>query len=72
MKRAHGQYENEVEKPQVAAQGHEGPGMGAKPGIGCMDFKAQADSIAMGQAGGPGSKSDEKKIHGQFKDYHWD
>lgn len=72
MKRAHGQYENEVEKPHVPADGHMGPGMGAMPGMGCMDFKAQADSIAMGQAGGPGCKSDEKKIHGQFKDYHWD
>lgn len=70
--RANGHYEKEVEKPKLAPMGHEGPGMGAKPGMGCMDFKAEADTIAYGQAGGPGCKSDEKKIHGQFKDYHWD
>lgn len=65
-------YKNEVEKPAIPAEGHEGPGMGAKPGMGCMSFKGQADKIAYGQAGGPGCKSDEGKIHGQFKDYHWD
>lgn len=65
-------YRNEVEKPALPAEGHPGPGQGAKPGMGCMDYKGEADSIALGQAGGPGCKSDEKKIHGQFKDYHWD
>lgn len=72
MKRANGHYEHEVEKPSMPSEGHIGAGMGAKPGMGCMDFKAEADTIAYGQAGGPGCKSDEKKIHGQFKDYHWD
>jgi hypothetical protein len=70
--RAHGQYENEVEKPVPAHDGHMGPGMGAMPGMGCMDFKKEADSIALGQAGGPGCKADEKRIHSQFKQYHWD
>lgn len=67
-----GVYRNEEERPEMAAEAHPGMGQGAKPGMGCMDFKGEADSIAYGQAGGPGCKSDEKKIHGQFKDYHWD
>jgi hypothetical protein len=37
-----------------------------------MDFKGEADPIAMGQAGGPGMKSDEHRIHSQMKQYHWD
>ena len=72
MKRANGHYENEVEKPKPAMEGHMGPGMGAKPGMGCMDYKGEGDPIIYGQAGMQGCKSDEKKIHGQFKDYHWD
>lgn len=64
-------YRNEVEKPAMPMEGHPGPGQGAMPGMGCMDFKGEADPIALGQAGGPGCKSDEKKIHSQFKDYHW-
>lgn len=63
---AHGQYENEVEKPKVPMEGH------MLHGMGCHDFKGEADPIAYGQAGGPGCKSDMTKIHSQFKDYHWD
>ena len=69
---SHGIYKNEVEKPHMPSEGHIGPGMGAMPGMGCMDFKGQADSIAYGQAGSGGCKSDEKKIHSQFKNYSWD
>lgn len=64
--RAHGQYENEVEMPHVPSDGH------MLQGWGMHDFKGEADSIAYGQAGGPGCMSDEKKMHSQFKDYHWD
>jgi hypothetical protein len=67
-----GLYKNEVEKPEMAAVAHPGSGQGAMPGMGCMDYKGQADSIALGQAGGPGIKKDEGRIHSQFKDYHWD
>lgn len=65
-------YKNEVEKPEMAKSAHPGAGQGAMPDMGCMDYKGQADSIALGQAGGPGCKSDSKKIHSQFKNYHWD
>lgn len=68
---SHGMYRNQVEMPEVAAMAHPGAGQGAMPGMGCMDFKGEADPIALGQAGGAGCKSDEKKIHSQFKDYHW-
>lgn len=64
--RNHGQYENEVEKPSLPMEGH------LEKGMGCMDFKGEADPIAYGQAMGPGCKSDMKKVHSQFKDYHWD
>ena len=64
--RAHGQYENEVEKPSVPHEGH------MLSGWGMHDFKDEADPIAYGQAGMPGCKSDDKKMHSQFKDYHWD
>jgi hypothetical protein len=67
-----GIYRNQVEVPEMAAQAHAGPGQGAMPSMGCMEFKGQADSIAMGQAGGPGCKQDNSRIHSQFKDYHWD
>jgi len=64
--RAHGQYENEVEKPMVPKQGH------LEHGMGCMDFKGEADSIAYGQASMAGCRSDQKKIQAQFKNYSWD
>jgi len=68
----HHLYRNEVEMPEIAAMAHPAPGQGAMPDMGCMDYKGQADSIALGQAGGPGCKTDESRIHSQFKDYHWD
>lgn len=66
-----GVYKNEVEKPAMPMEGTPGPGMGDMPGYGCMDFKKEADPIALGQAGKSGCKSDERKIHSQFKDYNW-
>lgn len=60
-----GIYKNEVEKPEMATEGR------MEPGMGCMSFKGEADPIAMGQAGGPGCKSDMGKINSQMKDYHW-
>lgn len=66
MKKAHGQYEHEVEKPHLPEEGHMPKGMG------CHEFKGEADPIAYGQAGGPLSMKDQKKISGQMKDYHWD
>lgn len=62
---SHRIYCNEVDMPELAPQGH------MLPGMGCMDFKGESDPIAYGQAGGSGCKSDEHKIHSQFKDYHW-
>jgi len=63
---AHGQYENEVEKPHVPMEGH------MLHGMGCHEFKGEADPIAYGQASGPGCKSDNTKIMSQMKMYHWD
>lgn len=59
-------YKNEVEMPALPHEGH------MLHGMGCHDFKGEADPIAMGQASGSGCKSDMKKIHSQMKDYHWD
>lgn len=67
----HGLYRNEVEKPEVAAMAHPGEGQGARPDMGCMDFKGEADPIAYGQAQGH-MKEDHRRIESQFKDYHWD
>jgi len=64
--RHHGMYRNEEERPKEPAQGHMIHGMGME------DFKAEADPIAYGQAASAGVKSDNKKIHSQFKEYHWD
>ncbi len=69
---SHGMYRHEVEKPEVAAMAHPGRGQGAMPDMGCMDYKGEADPIAYGQASSSGCKSDAKKVHSQFKDYHWD
>jgi hypothetical protein len=63
---AHGIYKNQVEMPELAPMGH------MEHGYGCMEFKGEADSIAMGQSGPEGAKSDEHKIHSQMKQYHWD
>lgn len=67
---SHGIYRNEVEKPEMPAFNHISPMQNM--GYGMHDFKGEADPIAMGQAGGPGCKQDESRIHSQFKDYHWD
>ena len=48
----HGLYRNQVEMPEMAAMAHPEMGKGARPGMGCMDFKGEADPIAYGQAGG--------------------
>ena len=64
--KAHGQYENEVEKPHVPMSGH------MLRGEGLHEFKGQADPIAYGQAAGPGFKSDNRKMNSQMKHYHWD
>lgn len=65
-----GIYKNEVEKPELPPMRSISPE--SNLGYGMRDFKGQADSIALGQAGGPGCKEDESRIHSQFKDYHWD
>jgi len=67
----HGLYRNEVEKPEMAAMAHPGADQGDRPGMGCMDFKREADPIAYGQAQGH-MKEDHSRIESQFKDYHWD
>lgn len=59
-------YENEVEKPAMPKEGM------AESGMGCYEFKNEADPIAYGQASEEGCKSDMKKMSAQFKDYHWD
>lgn len=63
---AGGMYKNEVDKPHVPSHGHQ------EAGLGCADFKGEAQSIAYGQAGPQGCKSDERKYSAQFKNYHWD
>jgi len=64
MKKA--SYRNEVDEPAVPARGH------PESGMGCHDFKGQAQDIAYGSAGEQGCKSDYKKVSAQFKNYHWD
>ena len=65
-----GMYKNEVEKPEMPPFGH----ISAEEnmGYGMRDWKGEADPIAYGQASMEGCKMDEKRIHSQFKDYHWD
>ena len=60
MMKAHGEYENEVEKPSVPKMGK------LMKGMGCHDFKEAADEIAYGQAGMSGCKEDASKIKSQF------
>lgn len=62
----HAMYRNEVEEPSVPAHGKR------SMEAGLMDAKGEAMDIAYGQAGKSGCMADEKKIHAQFKDYHWD
>ena len=61
-------YKNEVEKPAVPMErdSYNAPGMSLH------EFKGDADPIAYGQAGEKGCKSDDRKIHSQFKNYGWD
>jgi hypothetical protein len=61
-----GMYENEVEMPHVPPHGKN------EPMCNLHDFKDEAMDTAYGQAGQMGCKSDEKKIHSQFKSYGWD
>lgn len=61
-----GTYKHETEAPSVPASGHQMSGMG------CHEFKGQAADISYGQAGKSGCSSDEKKIMGQMKHYHWE
>lgn len=63
---SHGIYRNQVEMPELAPMGH------MEHGMGCMSFKGEADPIAYGQSSHEGCMSDEKKIHSQMKQYHWD
>ena len=65
-KRAHGQYENEVEKPSLPMEGK------MEKGMGCHDFKGEADPIAFGQASEKGCRSDYSKMASQAKHYGWD
>lgn len=70
MKRAHGQYENEVEKPPMPHEnsisdiGLHGSGLHA--------FKKECDPIAYGQAAESGGRADMKRLSAQAKDYHWE
>lgn len=57
---------HEVEMPSVPAEGH------MEHGMGCHEFKGEADPIAYGQASKEGCASDNKKIMGQMKHYNWD
>lgn len=57
---------NEVEMPAIPKEGHQESGMG------CHDFKEEAQDIAYGQAGEQGCKSDAKKVSAQMKNYGWD
>ena len=66
----HGIYKNEVERPSIPPFNHIAADQNI--GMGMEDWKGQADPIALGQAGGPGCKEDLKRVHAQYKDYHWD
>ena len=62
----HEKMKHEVEEPSLPHEGH------LESGMGCGEFKKAADPIAYGQAGGKLWAADEKKIHSQMKEYHWD
>jgi len=70
MHESHGMYRNEVERPPPPAFGH--IDAMENMGMGMHEWKGEADPIAYGQAAEEGCKSDEGKIHSQFKNYHWD
>jgi hypothetical protein len=65
-KSSHALYEHEVEKPHVPSVRKNEP---MEP---VDDFKGDAMDTAYGQAGEAGCRADQKKIHGQFKNYGWD
>lgn len=65
-----GIYRNEVEKPEMPEMRWINPE--ENMGYGMRDFKGDADPIAYGQSGAKMAMEDEKKIHSQFKDYHWE
>jgi hypothetical protein len=67
---SHGIYKNEVERPAMPPFGH--ISASENIGMGMHEWKGEADPIAYGQASKEGCASDNKKIHSQFKDYHWD
>lgn len=67
---SHGVYRNEVEKPEMPPMHHISPM--ENMGYGMREFKGDSDPISYGAAGEQGCMSDEKKVHAQFKDYHWD
>jgi hypothetical protein len=58
-------YENETEHPHIPKCGKNEP-MGPVD-----DFKGESMDTAYGQAGEHGCKSDQRKIHGQMKNYGW-
>ena len=66
MKEHSGIYRNEVEKPPLPSEGH------MESGYGCHEFKNEADSIAVGQAGKEGVGRDSGRISSQAKHYNWD
>ncbi len=68
--RAHGQYENEVEKPSLPHEGHLSD-IGLH-GSGLHEFKRECDPIAYGQASEEGCRADSKRLASQARDYHWD
>ena len=66
MHESHGMYRNEVEKPSLPHEGH------LEHGMGCHEFKNEADPIAIGQSGAEGYRKDEGRISSQAKHYGWD
>lgn len=66
----HGTYKNEVERPSIPPFNTISAEQNI--GVGMDSWKDQADPIAYGQASEEGCKKDKGRIHGQFKDYHWD
>jgi len=68
--RAHGQYENEVEKPALPHENHISD-IGIH-GHGLHEFKGECDPIAYGQSAAEGGMKDIKRLDAQAKDYHWD
>jgi len=68
--KSNGVYKNEVERPSIPPFNTISAEQNI--GLGMQDWKKDADPIAYGQAAKEGCKSDNTKVHSQFKDYHWD